>query len=357
MISKQTALARNIATSKRGWAPRLAQEARLTEIEALLAQQPQGNDKGDDEVRDTIELAVERAALLGALNRRGEAQQAFIELLRRAPAHFGALNQFGALLTEMGAIDAACRVYAEAVLHHRANPMARVNLANLLMRTNRHSEARGHYEEALRLDPDYAPAHQGLGAVLADIGDRSHAQAHFRRGFRGHAVSTLPFRGSGPPVRLLQLISSGGGNIPTASFLDDCTFQTTVVVADHLDPQAELPPHQLIFNAIGDADLCRPALDAAIRLIARTKAPVVNDPVLVMRTGRIDNAKQIGAIADVVTARTIALTRDVLASPDGAAALARLGLAFPLLLRSPGYHTGRNFILVDAADDLPESTA
>src|SRR5438270_1715490 len=120
MISKQTALARNIATSKRGWAPRLAQEARLTEIEALLAQQPQGNDKGDDEVRDTIELAVERAALLGALNRRGEAQQAFIELLRRAPAHFGALNQFGALLTEMGAIDAACRVYAEAVLHHRA---------------------------------------------------------------------------------------------------------------------------------------------------------------------------------------------------------------------------------------------
>src|SRR5437899_2523612 len=119
MISKQTALSRNIATNNPGWAPRLAQEARVTEIEARLARQ---------------------------------------------------------------------------------------------------------------LDPDYAPAHQGLGAVLADIGDRARAQHYFRRGFRDHAVSTLPYRGSRPPVRLLQLISSGGGNIPTAPFLDDCIFQTTIVV-------------------------------------------------------------------------------------------------------------------------------
>ena len=126
-----------------------------------------------------------------------EAQQAFVDILRRAPTHFSALNQFGTLLAEIGAIDAACRVYSEAILHHPANPMARVNLANLLLRANRHNEAREQYETALRLDPDYAPAHQGLGAVLADIGDRAGAQAHFHRGFRDHAVSTLPYRGSG----------------------------------------------------------------------------------------------------------------------------------------------------------------
>src|SRR5438445_3074273 len=297
------AVSRTIATSEGGFPPRLAQEARVTELEALLARQPQG----DDKVGDMVELEVERAALLGALNWREQAQAAFIDILRRAPTHFGALNQFGGLLTEMGAIDAACRVYSEAMAHHPANPMARVNLANLLLRANRHGEAREHYEQALRLDPDYAPAHQGLGAVLADIGDRGRAQHHFRRGFRDHAVSTLPYRVSRPPVRLLQLISSGGGNIPTAPFLDDCIFQTTIVVADHLDPRAELPPHQLIFNTIGDADLCQPALDAAIRLIARTKGPVINDPVAVMQTGRIDNARRLGTIAGVVTARTVAL--------------------------------------------------
>jgi glutathione synthase/RimK-type ligase-like ATP-grasp enzyme len=193
--------------------------------------------------------------------------------------------------------------------------------------------------------------------VLADLGDRPSAQAHFRRGFREHAVSTLPYRGTGAPVRLLQLISSGGGNIPTASFLDDGIYLTSVVVADHLDPRAPLPPHQLIFNAIGDADLCRPALEAAIRLIARSKAPVINDPQAVMQTGRIDNARRLGAIAGVVTARTAAFSREILASVDGAGSLAGGGFAFPLLLRSPGYHTGRNFVLVETAADLNAAVA
>ena len=79
---------------------------------------------------------------------------------------------------------------------------------------------------ALRADPDHAAAHQGLGAVLSDLGDRDGAREHFAKGFRGHAVSTLPYRGTRPPVPLLQLVSSGGGNIPTAPFLDDCVFLT-----------------------------------------------------------------------------------------------------------------------------------
>ena len=111
-----------------------------------------------------------------------EAQRAFIEILRRAPENFSALNEFGTLLTKMGAIDAACRVYAEAILHHPRNPMARVNLANLLLRANRHGEARDHYEAVLRIDPDYAEAHQGLGAVLSDIGDREGCAISFREG-------------------------------------------------------------------------------------------------------------------------------------------------------------------------------
>ena len=155
----------------------------------------------------------------------------------RSPENFSALNEFGTLLTQMGAIDAACRVYAEAILHHPENPMARVNLANLLLRANRHAEAREHYEAVLRIDPDHAEAHQGLGAVLSDIGDREGARHHFQRGFRDHAVSTLAYRGTKPPVTLLQLVSSGGGNIPTAAVLDDCTFLTSVIVTDYLDPE------------------------------------------------------------------------------------------------------------------------
>jgi glutathione synthase/RimK-type ligase-like ATP-grasp enzyme len=332
-----------------GWGPRLAQEARLRQLEKMLVHRRRDADAADTE--------IERAVLLGALDRRQEAQQAFIAILQRLPTHFSALNEFGTLLTSMGAIDAACRVYSEAITHHPENPMGHVNLANLLLRANKHAQARAHYEAALKVDPDHAGAHQGLGAVLADNGDRDGAQAHFRRGFRGHAISTLPYRGTKPPIALLQLVSSGGGNIPTASFLDDCIFLTSVVVTDHLDPSLPLPPHQLIFNTIGDADLCEPALEAAVRLIARSPAPVINDPRAVMKTGRISNAVRLATVPGVVTPRTIAISRDVLAGPGGADAIADHQFSFPLLLRSPGYHTGRNFIIVEKAGDLSATAA
>ena len=332
-----------------GWAPRQAQESRLRQLEDQIARQ--GIETG------VAESEIERAVLLGALDRRQDAQQAFIDILRRMPTHFSALNEFGTLLTNMGAIDAACRVYSEAILHHPQNPMGHVNLANLLLRANKHDQAREHYEAALRIDPDYAQAHQGLGAVLSDNGDRAGAAYHFQKGFRDHAISSLPYRGTEPPVALLQLVSSGGGNIPTASFLDDCVFLTSVIVTDHLDPKLPLPPHQLIFNAIGDADLCEPALEAAVRLMARTKVPVINDPRAVMKTGRISNARRLRAVPGVVTPRTIAVARDILAGPDGARSIADRQFAFPLLLRSPGYHTGRNFILVESADRLSAAAA
>ena len=157
-VPKQTAQRQN-ATSLReadgsGWAPRLAQEARLRQLDKLLLHR-----RSDG---DAIDTEIERAVLLGALDRRQDAQQAFIEILRRVPTHFSALNEFGTLLTNMGAIDAACRVYSEAITHHPDNPMGHVNLANLLLKTSEHARARMHYETALRIDPEHRGAHQGL---------------------------------------------------------------------------------------------------------------------------------------------------------------------------------------------------
>jgi glutathione synthase/RimK-type ligase-like ATP-grasp enzyme len=335
------------ASEPSSWAPRSRQEARLRQLDEELAHTSGGEAH--------LLAEIERASLLGALDRGVEAREAFIAILERHPTHFSALNEFGTLLAGQGAIDAACRVYAEAILHHPDKAMAHVNLANLLLRANRHSEARAHYEAALKADPDHAPAHQGLGAVLADEGDRAGAQAHFRKGFRSHAISTLPYRGRSAPIPLLQLVSSGGGNIPTSPFLDDRVFLTTVAVADHLDPAVRLPPHVLIFNAIGDADLCGPALEAAMRLVAQSKVPVINDPRAVTKTGRIDNAARLATLPGVVTPKTSLVARSVLAGREGVAWLDTCGFAFPLLLRSPGYHTGRNFVLVEKPTDLAEA--
>lgn len=331
------------------WAFRSAREKRLHELERLL-----GSERDE---RRLIDLAIERAALLDALDRRPEAQQAFVDILRQAPKDFAALNEFGGFLANTGAISAACRVYSEAIAHHPDNPIGHVNLANLLYRMNQHADARAHYEIALQIAPEHPQAHQGLGAVLADLGDHTGAALHFEKGFRSHAITPLPYRGTKPPVTVLQLISSGGGNIPTASLLDDRTFMTTVIVADHLDLSVPQPPHQLVFNAIGDADLCKPALEAATRLVQRMKAPVINSPSAVRQTGRMANAQRLASLPGIVTPRIVSIARSVLAGPHGVATIALDGFTYPLLLRSPGFHTGRNFVLVESAAALPEAAA
>jgi glutathione synthase/RimK-type ligase-like ATP-grasp enzyme len=76
-----------------------------------------------------------------------------------------------------------------------------------------------------------------------------------------------------------------------------------------------------------------------------------------MKTGRIDNAARLAALPGVVTPKTSAVDRAMLAGPDGANAIANLGYVFPLLLRSPGYHTGRNFILVERVSELSAAAA
>lgn len=324
------------------WAPRVAQEARLLQLEDMLA----GNCA-------SIEIEIERAVLLNALDRCIEAQQAFVDILLRAPTNFSALNEFGTCMASRGFIAAACRLYSEAITHHPENPMGHVNFANLLLRSGDLTKARKHYEIVLRLAPDHPQAHQGLGAVLSRIGDHGSAEPHFKKGFAHNSISVLPYRGAQPPVSLLLLVSSGNGNIPTASFLDDRIFMTSVIVADYFDPSAPLPPHQLVFNAIGDADLCRPALEAAACLMRRTGAPTINGPLAVIKTSRAANARRLHVLPGVMAPRTIGISRAVLTGPNASTAISGHGFRYPLLLRSPGFHTGQHFVLVESATDLP----
>jgi hypothetical protein len=347
------------ATADSDWLPRRAQEVRLRALDARLADPT------------AIEERVERAALLNALGRQEEARNAYLDVLARAPDHFAALNDFGVMLYASGYRSAARTLYLRAVAQHPGNPKGHVNLANLLTHDGKLAAARGddqiaacdlaaarrHYELALQLDPGFPQAHQGLGAVLAELSDPDGAAVHRRKGYEGHSITTLPYRGSRPPLPLLILASAVGGDTPTASFLDDRVFLSHVVVTDFWDPAMDLPPHRLIFNTIGDADRCGNALASAEALVRTSPAPVVNRPAAVFATGRVANAKRLGALPDVVAPRMVALSRLQLVGPDGASVLARHGFAFPLLLRSPGFHTGRHFVHVASETELLTAAA
>lgn len=323
------------------WPTYLSRQEALIELDARLTEAP-----------DDVAARFDRARLLTDLGRPEEARNAYIELIRRAPTHFGALNNLGGLLYSAGFRTAARSAYKEAIAHHPDNPLGHFNLGNLLREEGELDAARAEYEAALRLAPDHAEAHRGMALILLEAREEEAAQAHLQAGFRAGAVTVLPYRGQHEPVPAILLVSSAKGNAPLQALLDDEVFQVTVIVADFFEAAQPLPPHRLIVNAIGDADLCCKALDSAVAIVARSSVPVINAPAAVLKTGRADNAVRLAGIPGVITPATVNISKDRLTGPEGYNAVVELGFSYPFLLRSPGFHIGQHFNLIADERDL-----
>ena len=325
---------------------RILRKSALSNIESQLRTTP-----------DAIELRFNRAQLLMELGRTEEAKQAYLEILALSPSHRGALNNLGSLLHASGFTTAARTCYTQAVMHHPDDPMGHVNLANSLRQGGEMAKAHDHYQTALRADPDHPEAHQGLSFLLQEQGEEEAAEKHRRLGFQNRAVLVWPYRGRRQPVYIVLLASAMGGNAPLRSFLDDNRYHVTLIFTEFYDLALPLPPHNLIINAIGDADLCRPGLEIAEKLIAASQAPILNHPGFVLPTGRIANSRRLGRIPDVITPKTLHLPRDILAGPHALENLAGQGIILPFLLRAPGFHNGQNFFRVEDAGDLEAALA
>ncbi len=304
-----------------------------------------------------LSLQFERACLLAESGRFSEAQTAYLKILIEDPTHLGALNNLGSLLYQTGYRTAAHTAYTEAVARYPADPMSRVNMANALLDNEDYAAAKNHYQEALRIDPAYAPAHQGLSYALRELGDEEGAALHRQQGFAASPIVTMPYYGEQPPVPVLLLISALRGNTPTQWLFDKRVYQLYTVFAEYVESQTDLPPHLLVFNAISDADLCMTALHKAKALLTRTHAPVLNAPAGVEQTARDAMAARLSPIPGLIVPRTRRLTRAQLTGQNAERNLAELGMAFPLLLRAPGYHTGRFFVKVEQPSDLAASCA
>jgi tetratricopeptide (TPR) repeat protein len=318
----------------------------LRDIEARLEVNP-----------GSIDLLFERACLLNEMGRNEAAKQAYLEVLTRCPAHVGALNNLGTLLYFTGYRNAARSSYTEAIRQHPDQPMAHVNLGNLFLEAGELAAAREHYEAALSIDTQFAEAHQGLGNLLAELGQEEAAAQHQRLGHRDRRATELPYRGEGEPLPVLLLSSGRRGDVPIRHLLDDQIFRTFVVLPNVFDPDAPLPEHQVVFNAIGDADLCKQALNRAVKLVDRTFAPVINAPAAVLNTGRASNALRLRDVPGVIAPRIASLSREGLTGPEALEALERRSLQFPLLLRAPGFHNGRHFLFVQNAAELAGAIA
>jgi len=324
-------------------APRqYSDERHLAEIEQRLTA---GAVAGD--------VLFEQACCLEDLGRDESAAQAYLAVLKGDPRHLGALTNLGLMMMSRGNVTAARAFFTQAVTHHALSPLAHVNLAQALREQGEIVSAEAHYMAALTFEREFFAAHQGLALLYESIGDLPRAERHRTQAFAKRWSWTLPYAGSGPPLRVLMLVSARGGDIVTHPFLDDRIVETTMCVPEGFRPGSVLPPHDIVFNSIGDADRCRPALERAIAMISQSSARVVNDPARVLATGRAATAKRLGEIPGIVVARTELLARSAITA-DG---LRCAGWMFPLLVRAPGYQGGRFFERVEVPEDLDAALA
>jgi aromatic-L-amino-acid decarboxylase len=306
---------------------------------------------------ESLGLRFEQAWLLENTGQVVRARERYRELIERDPANVGALNNLGNMLVTTNELAEARKFFAMSVDAHPAHLASRANLGNVLIQQGELELARDHFYEALKLDGNFRPAHAGLSFVLGDLGDAAGALEHRRRAFADRCVVLAAYRGEKPPITVLELISTTGGNIRTDAFLNDRVFQRILVTTEFYKPGVVLPPHHVVFNAIGEADGAGPALIGALAVVKDTCAPVINPPAAVIATGRCATAERLGSIPGVVTARTELIGRETLLSEDAESLLAEKGFGFPLLLRSPGFHGGDHFTRVEAPSELKEACA
>jgi Tfp pilus assembly protein PilF/peroxiredoxin len=88
--------------------------------------------------------------------------------------------QYGLELSEQG-YDAPALAAFERVAKVDPSAITFYNLGTLYMKSGRPSEAQAAFERALAANPEYADAHNTLGALIAQRGDFPNAIAHFRR--------------------------------------------------------------------------------------------------------------------------------------------------------------------------------
>jgi Tetratricopeptide repeat len=333
------------------WQPWLEREAKLAEIDAQLSSPSPLENKAE------VGLRYARAMLLSQLGRSFEARTEHMKVVSLDPTHRRNLNALGLLLAAAGHRQAALISLGQAVKLHPESAPSRVNLGSVLLEERDAEGAREQFEAALEIDPDMPQAHAGMYYALTRLGEQEAAEHHRRRGFERRTIFTNLYRGRLQPIPALLLVSSTGGNTPIEKLLDDCVFQTNIVVADLYDPANPLPAHNLVVNGIGDVDVSRQALLAAESIIAHTSAPVLNAPKAVMATSRYENAIRLRGIPGLLTPATQMFPYAELAAPSGHEVLLGQGFVFPLLLRKPGFHMGEFFVKVDSPEALAGTLA
>lgn len=310
---------------------------------------------GESECGATFDQVKVQAEALHRVGRDDEVRHLWLEFLALHPFHYAGLLEFAEHLRRTQFRMAARLIYQELASRFPQDALSRLQLAHMLREEEDWGEAAAHYKEALALNAELWPAHQGLSYALQELGDLGAAKHHRDIGFSQVPWYSEPYIGEGEPLRVLLLVSSSGGNTPTATFLHPGVFHVDVVVVEYWQPEAGLPPHQVIFNAVSDADLADQALRLVQQILNISGKPAINPPAAILGTGRLQVAERLQDVPGVRVPRMARVSCRDAQAPDGPKRIKRQGFDFPLLVRAVGHHTGRHFVRVADSDSFADA--
>ncbi len=232
-----------------------------------------------------VHARVVRATALKALCRYDEAAEDFERAAELAPGRAMVLVNLGNTYAEIARLGDAERVLRQAVALAPGSKEALVSLGSVLIRLDRPAEAEAPCRAALALDPGLVAAHQNLSGILARS-DPEAARLHRDAAYRRRQVFIE--RAPRPERTVLVLAAAEAANVPLEDLIPRAT---TTVIRWYVEyatgePDPVMAQADLVFNAIGDADLA-PELPSPVERFLNGRR-VLNPPARVALTRRCD---------------------------------------------------------------------
>jgi hypothetical protein len=129
----------------------------------------------------TPQAIFQQALALHQQGRLAEAERAYREVLRQAPAHFDALHLLGVLTLQTMRTEGGVELIGQALALNPKSWAAHNNLGNGLRDLTLFDAALVSFDRSIALKPDFADAHNNRGIVLKDLKRLDDALASFDR--------------------------------------------------------------------------------------------------------------------------------------------------------------------------------
>jgi tetratricopeptide (TPR) repeat protein len=318
---------------------------------------------------------------LGGIHQRRGDDKAAIGFFERCvalkPDYAAAFNDLGVSLQRLGRHRAAIDAFDRAIGLDPSNLLAQHNRGLVLDFVGRTRDALDAFQRLVALAPDSAENWLELGLVqfklenfdgaeeafrkvlalepasldaqlhLAEALDRNHRVEEADRlcdaWARRQGVVVKPCTAGQPQARVLLLGAPRFGNTPTRFLFGNDRFETITINLlpgkageDQVIGPEQLPPFDIVFNAISDVDRGAPFLDPAASLCRQIGRPVINPPAQIPQTRRDRAPALFAGIPGLVIPPTRRASRADLQALSAASA----PFARPILVRPTGAHGG-----------------